>query len=97
MSEYDFEGEESRVHAALAKDRPVTNEALRRAYAAGQSNGATVTVFGTPSDAWGDLDRLVALAAGIIAGEVDDSISVEQTADLAARMLSALKAQAVKP
>ena len=103
MSEYDFEGERNRAIVEDFGIAPVgtapfceaTLAALRRAYAAGQSNGATVTVFGTPSDAWGDLDRLVALAAGIIAGEVDDSISVEQTADLAARMLSALKAQAV--
>ncbi len=95
MSEYDFEGEESRVHAALAKDRPVTNEALRRAYAAGQSNGATVTVFGTPSDAWGDLDRLVALAAAIETGRTIP-IQPSAIAVLAADLLKALKAQAVK-
>ena len=98
MSEYDFEGE---LRAALAKDfdceqdgvcdYPEALAALRRAYAAGvQASGGG-----------SDLDRLVTLAAAHPSWTINDPQAESDWDQLiagqCAQLLSALKAQAVKP
>lgn len=75
-------------------DYPHLVAALRRAYAAGQASGGG-----------SDLDRLVTLAAVALpwaldsfAGNAEDQPQYEDAvAEIAAKVLSVLKAQAVKP
>lgn len=95
MSEYDFEGERNRAIVEDFGIAPVgtapfceaTLAALRRAYAAGKAAGGG-----------SDLDRLVALAAGVEASTAGTRlVNAEAIALRAADLLQALKAQAVKP
>lgn len=85
MSEYDFVREADDLWKV--NSYPLAEAALRRAYAAGQASGGG-----------SDLDRLVTLAAGILATiGPSEPWSPQMVAEGAANTLSALKAQAVKP
>lgn len=92
MSEYDFEGERNRAIVEDFGIAPVgtapfceaTLAALRRAYAAG-----------VQASEGNDLAHLVTLAAGMLGTPYAKQSSY--VAEYAAELLSALKAQAVKP